>query len=144
MITLLPICTSSPPNMTLTRDRLASLPASFFRAVDDRDVDAIVAHFAPHATFTVQTDHVTVTGVDEIRLMFSAFIQSARTMRHEITNIVVDEVNRRVSTEQTYVGELMDGTQNDMRNCNVFDVDGDGQFTRVVVWMAGASPLKLP
>ncbi|GIJ90116.1 hypothetical protein Asppvi_009066 [Aspergillus pseudoviridinutans] len=130
--------------MALTRDHLASLPASFFKAVDDQDIEAIVSHFAPHATFTVQTDHVTVTGVDEIRNMFSAFIQSSRTMHHEITNIVVDEVNRRVSTEQTYVGELLDGTQNDMRNCNFFDVDGDGKFTRVMVWMAGANPLKNP
>ncbi|KAF7175052.1 hypothetical protein CNMCM7691_005520 [Aspergillus felis] len=130
--------------MTLTRDNLASLPASFFKAVDDRDVDGVASHFAPHATFTVQTDHVTVTGVDEIRNMFSAFIQSSRTMHHEITNIVVDEANRRVSTEQTYVGELMDGTKNDMRNCNFFDVNGDGKFTRVMVWMAGANPLKNP
>jgi limonene-1,2-epoxide hydrolase len=128
--------------MALTRDHLASLPASFFKAVDDRDVEGIVSHFAPHATFTVQTDHVTVTGVDEIRNMFSAFIQSSRTMHHEITNIIIDEVNRRVSTEQTYAGEMMDGTQNDMRNCNFFDVDGDGKFTRVMVWMAGANPLK--
>ncbi|GIK06302.1 hypothetical protein Aspvir_001949 [Aspergillus viridinutans] len=130
--------------MAVTRDHLASLPASFFKAVDDRDVEGIVSHFAQHATFTVQTDHVTVTGVDEIRNMFSGFIQSSRTMHHEITNIVVDEVNRRVSTEQTYVGEMMDGTQNDMRNCNFFDVDGDGKFTRVMVWMAGANPLKNP
>ncbi|GFF51457.1 hypothetical protein IFM46972_09303 [Aspergillus udagawae] len=130
--------------MALTRDHLASLPASFFKAVDDRYIEGVVSHFAPDATFTVQTDHVTVTGVDEIRNMFSAFIQSSRTMHHEITNIVVDEVNRRVSTEQTYVGEMMDGTQNDMRNCNFFDVDGDGKFTRVMVWMAGANPLKNP
>ncbi|RHZ54008.1 nuclear transport factor 2 family protein [Aspergillus thermomutatus] len=130
--------------MALTRDHLASLPASFFKAVDARDLDGIVSHFAPHATFTVQTDHVTATGVDEIRNIFAAFIQSSRTMCHEITNILVDEVNRKVSSEQTYLGELMDGTQNDMRNCNFFDVDGDGKFTRVVVWMAGTNPLKHP
>ncbi|PKX88832.1 uncharacterized protein P174DRAFT_516423 [Aspergillus novofumigatus IBT 16806] len=123
--------------MALTRDYLASLPASFFKA-------GIVSHFAPHATFTVQTNHITVTGVDKIRNMFSAFIQSSQTMRYEITNIIVNEVNHRVSTKQTYVRDMMDSTQNDMRNCNFFDVDGDGKFTRVMLWMAGANSLKNP
>jgi limonene-1,2-epoxide hydrolase len=128
--------------MALTRDHLASLPTSFLKAIDARDIDAIISHFAPHATFTIQTDHVTATGIDEIRNMFSTFIQSTRAIHHEITNIVVDEVNRRVSTEQTYIGELLDGTRHDMRNCNFFDVDGEGKFTRVMVWMAGGSLSK--
>ena len=40
----------------LTRDRLAALPTSYFKAVDAQDVAAIVAHFAEDATLTVQTD----------------------------------------------------------------------------------------
>jgi hypothetical protein len=29
-----------------------------------------------------------------------------------------------------------------MHNCNFFDVGPDGKFTRVIIWMAGTSPLK--
>jgi len=127
---------------TLTRDRLAELPASYFNAVDAKDVDAIVAHFAHDATLTVQTDHVTFTGEAEIRRMFQDFIGNSVSIRHVITNIVVEEAAGKVSTEQDYIGELTDGTRNDMHNCNFFDVDADGLFSRVIIWMAGTNPLK--
>jgi len=48
----------------------------------------------------------------------------------------------KVATEQSYVGELIDGTQNNMHNCNFFDVRPDGTFGRVIIWMAGTNPLK--
>ncbi len=48
----------------------------------------------------------------------------------------------KVATEQSYIGELKDGTRNDMHNCNFFDVGADGRFTRVIIWMAGTNPLK--
>ena len=47
-----------------------------------------------------------------------------------------------VATEQSYIGELLDGTQNNMHNCNFFDVRPDGTFGRVIIWMAGTNPLK--
>jgi hypothetical protein len=28
------------------------------------------------------------------------------------------------------------------RGCNFFDVDAEGKFTRVIIWMAGTNPLK--
>ena len=48
----------------------------------------------------------------------------------------------KVATGQSYIGELVDGTRNDMHNCNFFDIDADGRFTRVIIWMAGTNPLK--
>ena len=129
-------------SLTLTVDDLTALPVSFFKAVDTKDVDAVVSHFAPDATFTVQTSHATFTGTDEIHRMFTDFINNSKTMSHEVENIVVEERTRKVVTEQSYIGELADGSRNDMNNCNIFDIDADGKFTRVVVWMAGTNPLK--
>ncbi|MBV9422970.1 MAG: nuclear transport factor 2 family protein [Solirubrobacterales bacterium] len=126
----------------LTRDALAALPDSYFKAVDAKDVDAVVSHFADDATLTVQTDHVTFTGAAEIRRMFADFLANSPRVTHEITNIVVEEAAAKVATEQNYVGELADGTKNDMHNCNFFDVGPDGKFTRVIIWMAGTNPLK--
>jgi ketosteroid isomerase-like protein len=126
----------------LSREQLAAAPASYFKAVDDMDVDRIVEHFAENATLTVQTDHVTFTGRDEIRRMFTDFTGNSKSIFHEIKNIVIEPEARKVATEQSYIGELNDGSKNDMHNCNFFDLDADGKFTRVIIWMAGTNPLK--
>jgi uncharacterized protein (TIGR02246 family) len=127
---------------TLSREELAALPKSYFEAVDAKDVDAILSHFADDATLTVQTDHAAFSGADEIRRMFTDFCGNSVSIFHEIKNIVIEPAAGKVSTEQSYIGELNDGTKNDMHNCNFFDVDGDGKFTRVIIWMAGKNPLK--
>ncbi|MFN8187438.1 MAG: nuclear transport factor 2 family protein [Gaiellales bacterium] len=126
----------------LTRDQLAALPDSYFKAVDAMDVDAILSHFADDATLTVQTDHVTFTGAEEIRRMFTDFIAGSVSIFHELKNIVVEPEHGKVATEQSYIGELRNGARNDMHNCNFFDVGADGKFTRVIIWMAGTNPLK--
>jgi ketosteroid isomerase-like protein len=127
---------------TLSREQLAALPDSYFKAVDAKDIDAILAHFADDATLTVQTDHVTFSGSEEIRRMFTDFVGASVSIFHEIKNIVVEPERGKVATEQSYIGELVDGTRNDMHNCNFFDVGPDGRFTRVIIWMAGTNPLK--
>jgi len=126
----------------LTREQLAALPESYFKAVDAKDVDAILSHFAGDATLTVQTDHAVFEGADEIMRMFTDFCDNSISIFHEIKNIVVEPAAGKVATEQSYIGELVDGTKNDMHNCNFFDVNADGQFSRVIIWMAGTNPLK--
>lgn len=127
---------------SLTRDELAALPDSYFKAVDAMDVDAVLAHFAADSTLTVQTDHAVFQGADEIRRMFTDFFAGSNSIFHEILNTVVEEAARKVATEQSYIGELKDGAKNDMHNCNFFDIGPDGKFTRVIIWMAGTNPLK--
>ena len=97
--------------------------------------------FADDATLTVQTDHVTFDGAAEIRRMFTDFFANSKTIRHEIRNIVVEEAAGKVATEQGYIGDLKDGSRNDMHNCNFFDFDAEGKFKRVIIWMAGTNPL---
>ena len=112
---------------TWTREALAAAPQTYFDAVDAMDVDGVLAHFADDATLTVQTDHVTFNGADEIRRMFTDFFGASVSIRHEIRNIVVEEAAGKVATEQGYIGELKDGSKNDMHNCNFFDFDEAGQ-----------------
>ena len=133
------MATQSP---ALSRDELAALPSSYFKAVDAQDLDAVVSHFADDATLTVQTDHVTFNGAGEIRRMFGDFLGNSESIFHEIKNTVVEEATAKVATEQSYIGVLNDGTRNDMHNCNFFDIGPDGKFTRVIIWMAGTNPLK--
>ncbi len=126
----------------LSREQLAALPDSYFKAVDAQDVDAILSHFADDCVMTVQTANAVFTGADEIRRMFTDFCNNSVSIFHEIKNIVVEPDAGKVATEQSYIGELNDGTKNDMHNCNFFDVDDEGKFSRVIIWMAGTNPLK--
>ena len=74
--------------------------------------------------------------------MFTEFVENSVSIFHEIKNIVVEPAAAKIATEQSYIGEFVDGTKNDMHNCNFFDVDADGRFSRVIIWMAGTNPLK--
>ena len=125
-----------------TREALARAPQTYFDAVDAKDIDGVLAHFADDATLTVQTDHATFAGADEIRRMFTDFFAASNSILHEIRNIVVEEAAGKVATEQGYIGELVDGSKNDMHNCNFFTFDEEGKFKRVIIWMAGTNPLK--
>ena len=125
---------------TETARRLADAPASYFKAVDALDVDAVLGHFAETAALTVQTDHVTFTGAEEIRRMFEGFFADWDSMVHTITNLVVDAGAGKVATEQDVV--LRRDGETEMHNCNFFDVGADGRFTRVIIWMDGANPLQ--
>ncbi len=125
-----------------TREALAAAPQTYFDAVDAMDADGVLAHFADDATLTVQTDHTTFAGAEEIRRMFTDFFGASVFIRHELRNVVVEEATGKVATEQGYIGELKDGSKNDMHNCNFFDFDADGKFKRVIIWMAGSNPLK--
>jgi hypothetical protein len=116
------------------------IPASYFRAVDAYDLPAVLAHFTEDATLTVQSARVTFSGHEEIGRMFTDFFNDWDSMVHEITNIVVDPIGSRVSTEQL-VDLKRNGTTK-MHNCNFFDVGSDGRFTRVIIWMDGTNPLN--
>ncbi|MFM7693800.1 MAG: nuclear transport factor 2 family protein [Actinomycetota bacterium] len=120
---------------------LANAPQTYFDAVDAQDVELIVSHFADDATLTIQTANVTHNGKDEIRRMFTDFTENSVFIEHQIHNMVVEADKGKVSTEQDYRGELNDGTKNDMYNCNFFDFNEAGEFQRVIIWMAGTSPL---
>jgi hypothetical protein len=122
------------------RERLAAIPASYFSAVDAYDLPAVLAHFAEDATLTVQTAGVTFTGHDEIGRMFTDFFGDWDSMVHDITNLVVDPVGSKVSTEQ--IVDLNRNGTTKMHNCNFFDVDPDGRFARVIIWMDGTNPLN--
>ena len=121
------------------REQLAAIPASYFRAVDAYDLPSVLAHFAEDATLTVQSARVTFTGHDEIGRMFTDFFGDWDSMVHEITNIVVDPAASKVSTEQL-VDLNRNGTTK-MHNCNFFDVNAEGKFSRVIIWMDGTNPL---
>ena len=126
----------------LTREQLAALPESYFKAVDAKDVDAILSHFADDATLTVQTDHAVFHGADEIRRMFTDFCGNSVSIFHEIKNIVVEPAAGKVATEQSYIGELSTGRRTTCTTATSSTSTPTAKFSRVIIWMAGTNPLK--
>lgn len=125
-----------------TREWLTQAPLAYFEAVDRKDLDATLGFFAENATFTVQSAHLSFEGLDEVEGMFRTFFSDYSTIRHDVTNLVVDEREGKVSTEQTCPHVRADGGPETVTTCNFFDVGPDGRFTRVIVWIDGVSPLR--
>ncbi len=127
--------------MASTRAHLERAPFAYFEAVDRKDLDASLAFFADDATFTIQTAHTVYNGIDEIAGMFRGFFSDFSVIVHNIRNIVVDETAGKASTEQVVPLVAADGSPVNLVTCNFFTYGPDGRFTRVIVWMDGASPL---
>jgi hypothetical protein len=68
-----------------------------------------------------------------------AIAADSESMMHTVTNLVVDIEAGTVATEQHV--DLVAGGTTEMRNCNFFTVNDDGQFSRVIIWMDGVNPL---
>ncbi|MEI6625557.1 MAG: nuclear transport factor 2 family protein [Thermoleophilia bacterium] len=128
--------------MSHSREHLKQAPGAYFDAVDAKDMEAALSFFADDATFTIQTVPVTLTGKAEIRGMFEHFFGDYSHIEHNITNLVVDEAEGRASTEQSCPHIKTDGTLDHAITCNFFSFNEDGKFTRVIVWIDVASPLR--
>lgn len=130
--------------MGLGNDRahLSAAPGAYFDAVDRKDMEGALAFFAPDATFTIQSAHITFEGHDGIRQMFGNFFGDYSHIEHNITNIVVDEASGKASTEQSCPHVKTDGSSDHVTTCNFFTFDDAGLFTRVIVWIDGVSPLR--
>ncbi len=106
------------------------------------DVDAVLAHFADDATLTVQTDHVTFSGAEEIRRMFTDFFAASVTIRHEMRNIVVEEAGRQGRDGAGLHRRAQRRHEERHAQLQLLHFDERGKFKRVIIWMAGTNPLK--
>ncbi|OOF93851.1 hypothetical protein ASPCADRAFT_209097, partial [Aspergillus carbonarius ITEM 5010] len=134
----------SQPNsttITTTYTTLSTTVTTYFRTIDTHDLPTTLALFSPTATFTITTSNTIFTGQTEIHAMFSDFISRSKTMEHRVLSMVVDERERKVATQQRYIGEMKDGSKLDMFNCNFFEFDEGGLIMGVRVWMDGVGPL---
>ena len=123
-------------------ETLAKAPDTYFKAVDAMDIEGVhgVLRRRRDAHRADRSRHVHRRGRDPAhvhRLLRRLGLDRARDPQHRRR-----AGRAKVATEQGYFGELKDGSKNDMHNCNFFDFDADGKFTRVIIWMAGTNPLQ--
>jgi hypothetical protein len=121
---------------------LEAAPHRYFALCDAKDLDAVMAQYAPDASETVMPGGETFAGAEAIRAMYVNLFADFASMRHEVSRVVVDPTRGRVATEQSFVGTRADGTVEEMYNCNFFDFDAQGRVARVYIWMSGDSPLR--
>jgi uncharacterized protein (TIGR02246 family) len=125
----------------LTREQLAALPDSYFKAVDAKDVDAILSHFADDATLTVQTDHAVFEGSDQIRRMFTDFCDNSVSIFHEIKNIVVEPATARSQPSRATSASSWTDEQRHAQ-LQLLRRQRRRRVHTVIIWMAGTNPLK--
>jgi ketosteroid isomerase-like protein len=124
------------------RDELVGTVRDYLAALDRLDLGAALGFFAIDAVFTIQSAHQVFEGLEAIERLWSEVLGAHSGMRHTVTNVVVDEPARKVVTEQTFRGELGTGVVEDRHSIYVFELDEAGLFSRVIVWIDGATPVR--
>ncbi len=114
---------------------------SYFRSVDNKNLDQVLNCFAEGASLTVKTAGVTYLGSDnEIRAMFENVMKDIASIYHGDFQHVVDVENQRIASQFLVQNDYDDGTHEDKRNCNFFEIR-NGIFSSVSVYMTGENTL---
>lgn len=114
---------------------------AYFRAVDEENLDALLALLSPDCLFTVATHQVRLSGAAEISGMFRRLWAHHDWVRHDQFRFVTDASAGRVAVQFQVTNQLPDGTQVFKSNCNFFTLDDAGLFDSVAVYMAGENTL---
>ena len=121
----------------MTRAEIEAAVRAYFDALDRLDPAAAAALFAEDALLTCVNEGLVLRGREAIRGFFGEICAESRGMEHELTGLVVDAERRRAAAELVYRDDLADGRRYDMENCDFFELDAAGHFSRVRFWLGG-------
>ena len=124
----------------MTNDEMIDLVRRYFSAVDNGDLDGVLATLALDCKFTVETHGVELNGHHDLRGMFERLWRNHAAMVHDQMTFVPDAAQGRVAAQFRVVNTEHDGSTTYKSNCNFFDVEY-GRFSRVAVYMAGETTL---
>jgi uncharacterized protein (TIGR02246 family) len=125
----------TPSKRTLTRYEIKARIDAYFHALDTGDPHRAASYFRADATLTCESDGTHLQGISAIETFFQQICDESTGMTHSLLNTVIDTDSRTAAAELTYQDTLKDGRHYDMRNCNFFDFDQSGNFTRVHFWL---------
>ena len=107
----------------------------YFKAVDDQDLDSILATLHPNCSFSVETHGVKLIEQKEIAQMFHRLWRNHKSVKHENFYFVDDAPNGSIAVRFNVVNELKDGTLVFKSNCNCKEsknqIRGDSQFSKM-------------
>jgi hypothetical protein len=119
---------------------LASLVISYFKGVDDQDIDILLGTLDARCVFAVETHGVKLHGHDEIRGMFDRLWAHHAAVRHDRFHFVDAGNGSDIAVRFRVTNTLHDGSLVYKSNCNFFTAS-NGKFTEVRVYMAGENTL---
>jgi ketosteroid isomerase-like protein len=126
----------------MTREELADRAHGYLAALDRLDVEAVLAFFSDETSLAIRTAHQEFTGKEQIRTLWQKILPAHSKMRHTVTDTVVDEDTGTIVTVQSFRGELASGGTEERCSVYVFEIDEFGMFSRVAVWIDGATPAQ--
>ena len=120
--------------------RLEHMVLTYFRGVDEQDLDLIFETLAPNCAFSVETHGIKLNGHADIRGMFDRLWSHHAAVRHDQFHFVDAGNGADIAVRFRVTNTLPDGSLVHKSNCNFFTAK-DGMFTEVRVYMAGENTL---
>ena len=120
--------------------RLEHMVLTYFRGVDEQDLDLIFETLAPNCAFSVETPGIKLNGHEDIRGMFDRLWSHHAAVRHDQFHFVDAGNGADIAVRFRVTNTLPDGSLVHKSNCNFFTAK-DGMFTEVRVYMAGENTL---
>ena len=124
----------------MTDTDLVDLAEAYFRALDDRDVEALVTLLNPDCALDIETHDIHHSDAEAIRTLFATRWQGPMLARHHDFTHTPSAATGRIACQftVTYSG---DDAPEPKSNANVFTAR-DGKITRIQVYMAGANSIR--
>ncbi len=113
---------------------------SYFRGVDNADIDLLLGTLTPDCVFSVETHGVKLKGHDAISDMFERLWCNHEWVRHDEFQWVESKSGGDIAVRFRVTNKLHDGSLIYKSNCNFFTVR-DHLFSEVRVYMAGQNTL---
>ena len=119
---------------------LAPLVISYFKGVDDQDIDILLGTLDENCVFSVETHGVNLRGHGEIRGMFDRLWAHHAAVRHDLFHFINAGNGADIAVRFRVTNTLHDGSLVYKSNCNFFTASNE-KFTEVRVYMAGENTL---
>lgn len=113
---------------------------TYFRGVDEEDIDLILGTLTPQCLFSVETHGVRLEGHEAITGMFERLWSHHAWVQHDDFHWVEGFSGDDIAVRFRVTNKLHDGTLVYKSNCNFFTVK-DGLFSEVRVYMTGENTL---
>ena len=120
---------------------LRYLVTTYFKGVDEENLDLILRTLHPDCVFSVETHNVCLTGHTEITDMFLQLWSNHASVLHDQFHFVEGRAGREIAVRFQVTNKRLDGTFVHKSNCNFFNVRG-GKFDSVRVYMSGENTLN--
>ena len=120
---------------------MATAVHRYFEAMDRGDIEATLECFTDDALL-ISEGQMHLKGKAAIRAFLVELAANSASMSHTVTGLVADATQRKAVAELRYTNARLEFADIDMENCNIFEFDETGRFTRVRFWVGDPAQLS--